>query len=108
MRLIFLLGRMKLFDGCRIDAPGCIDAREQASQRLDDPDAPFEFGGIRLLSQIHATHPALLRFPAAGLMLGVWTVDAQGEMRRLAALGVDEITTDRPDVARQLFDGEAA
>ena len=45
---------------------------------------------------------------AAGLMLGVWTVDAQGDMRRLAALGVDEITTDRPDVARQLFNGEAA
>jgi glycerophosphoryl diester phosphodiesterase len=45
---------------------------------------------------------------AAGLVLGVWTVDAESEMRRLAALGVDEITTDRPDVARQLFDGEAA
>jgi glycerophosphoryl diester phosphodiesterase len=41
----------------------------------------------------------------AGLLLGVWTVDAPAEMQRLAALGVDEITTDRPDVARQFFGG---
>jgi glycerophosphoryl diester phosphodiesterase len=36
---------------------------------------------------------------AAGLGLGAWTVDDPAEMRRLAGLGVDTITTDRPDVA---------
>jgi glycerophosphoryl diester phosphodiesterase len=34
---------------------------------------------------------------AAGLRVGVWTVNAPIAMRRAVALGVDAITTDRPD-----------
>lgn len=34
---------------------------------------------------------------ALGLAVSCWTVDAPGEMERLAALGVDAILTDRPD-----------
>lgn len=34
---------------------------------------------------------------AAGLSISCWTVDDENEMRRLAALGVDAILTDRPD-----------
>jgi glycerophosphoryl diester phosphodiesterase len=34
---------------------------------------------------------------AAGLRVGVWTVNATVAMRRAVALGVDAITTDRPD-----------
>jgi glycerophosphoryl diester phosphodiesterase len=33
-----------------------------------------------------------------GLRLGAWTVNDEAEMRRLAALGVDVVTTDRPDL----------
>ena len=41
-----------------------------------------------------------------GLAVGVWTVNDVAEMRRCAALGVDIITTDRPDLAlRILGDG---
>jgi len=36
-----------------------------------------------------------------GLQVGVWTVDTAGDMRRFAAMGVDAITTNRPDVLRQ-------
>ena len=36
---------------------------------------------------------------ARGLALIVWTPNDETEMRRLAALGVDVITTDRPDLA---------
>jgi len=34
-----------------------------------------------------------------GLALGVWTVDDGATIRRLADLGVDIVTSDRPDVA---------
>jgi len=45
---------------------------------------------------------------AAGLGVAAWTVDDQAEMQRLAALGIDAITTDRPDIARRVFFGERA
>ena len=40
-----------------------------------------------------------------GLAVNVWTVNAEAEMQRLAAAGVDAIITDFPDVARRVFDG---
>ena len=40
---------------------------------------------------------------AAGLLLGVWTVNAERAMRRLVELGVDVLTTDRPDVAMRVL-----
>jgi len=39
---------------------------------------------------------------AAALVLGVWTVNDEAAMRRMLALGVDVLTTDRPDLARRL------
>ena len=43
--------------------------------------------------------PALYRaLRAAGLSVGAWTVDDPRRMRQLAALGVDFITSNRPDV----------
>jgi len=33
----------------------------------------------------------------AGLRVGVWTVNHRGSLRRALALGLDSITTDRPD-----------
>jgi glycerophosphoryl diester phosphodiesterase len=40
---------------------------------------------------------------ARGLGLIVWTPNDEGEMRRLVALGVDVITTDRPDLALRVL-----
>jgi glycerophosphoryl diester phosphodiesterase len=40
-----------------------------------------------------------------GLMVNVWTVNGEDEMRRLAAAGVDAVITDVPDVARRVFGG---
>jgi len=40
---------------------------------------------------------------AAGLGLGVWTANEEDAMRRLVALGVDVLTTDRPDVAKRVL-----
>jgi glycerophosphoryl diester phosphodiesterase len=39
---------------------------------------------------------------AAGLVLGAWTVNAEPDMRRMIALGVGVIISDRPDLARRL------
>ena len=39
---------------------------------------------------------------AAGLALGVWTVNDADTIRRMLDLGVDMITSDRPDLAKQL------
>jgi len=40
---------------------------------------------------------------AAGLKIGVWTVDSAGEMRRMAEWGVDAITTNKPDELKQVL-----
>ena len=40
---------------------------------------------------------------AAGLKIGVWTVDSPGEMRRMAEWGVDAITTNKPDELKQVL-----
>jgi glycerophosphoryl diester phosphodiesterase len=37
-----------------------------------------------------------------GLKIGLWTVNNQHEMRRFARIGVDSITTDRPDLFQNL------
>jgi glycerophosphoryl diester phosphodiesterase len=42
---------------------------------------------------------------AGGLVLGAWTVNDEGAMRRLTTLGVDIITTDRPDLALRIRQG---
>ena len=40
---------------------------------------------------------------AAGLEVHVWTIDDPGQMRRLLALGVDGIMTDRPELLRDVL-----
>ena len=37
-----------------------------------------------------------------GLTVGVWTVNAPGELERALAAGVDYVTTDRPDLALRI------
>jgi glycerophosphoryl diester phosphodiesterase len=40
---------------------------------------------------------------AAGLRVGVWTVNDEPTMRRVITLGVDVLTTDRPDLGRRVL-----
>jgi glycerophosphoryl diester phosphodiesterase len=40
---------------------------------------------------------------ARGIGVGVWTVDDEATMRRFAAMGVDFITSNRPDLLDQVF-----
>lgn len=43
----------------------------------------------------------------AGIPVKVWTVNGAEDMRRLVAVGVDALITDRPDVARSVVDSRA-
>jgi glycerophosphoryl diester phosphodiesterase len=47
--------------------------------------------------------PLMSAARAAGLRVGVWTVNDEGAMHRAIDLGVDVLTTDRPDVGRRVL-----
>jgi glycerophosphoryl diester phosphodiesterase len=48
------------------------------------------------------TPEAVAAARAAGLTIGVWTVNEPDELRAALAAGVDYVTTDRPDLALTL------
>ena len=50
-----------------------------------------------------AAAAAVARAHDLGMAVYVWTVNGEDEMRWLAAVGVDAIITDVPDVARRVF-----
>lgn len=56
--------------------------------------------GVREQNLTPGLYAALRR---AGLGVGAWTVDDPGRMRELAALGVDFITSNRPDLLKKVF-----
>jgi glycerophosphoryl diester phosphodiesterase len=62
-------------------------------------------GGVTWLGLRYAalTPARLAAARGAGLRLGVWTVNRPVALRRAVALGVDAITTDRPDRLRALL-----
>jgi glycerophosphoryl diester phosphodiesterase len=47
--------------------------------------------------------PVVAAVRRAGLTIGVWTVNDEATVRRFAELDVDVVTTDRPDVAREVL-----
>ena len=51
---------------------------------------------------LHLTEETAGLARAAGLKIAAWTVNHPAEMKRLAALGVDAICTDRPDMLQAL------
>lgn len=55
----------------------------------------------------NVTAESLAEAHALGLRVYPWTVNAEEDMQRLIALGVDGITTDRPDVLRLVREGRA-
>jgi len=55
------------------------------------------------LDQDLVTVRLLDRIRSGGAKVNVWTVNAPEAMRRAIDLGVDQITTDRPDVLREML-----
>ena len=54
-----------------------------------------------------ADERVIARAREARIALGVWTVNDTASIRRMLDLGVDIVTSDRPDLARRLVRGEA-
>jgi glycerophosphoryl diester phosphodiesterase len=80
---------MAVFNG----EPPPVDDRYQVL------DMPLEYGGMRLVDErllaIAGRHDR---------WVNVWTIDDLEEMKRLVALGVGGIMTDRPDLLREVLD----
>jgi glycerophosphoryl diester phosphodiesterase len=82
-----------------------------------DPFAALDLAAERGHGALHPFRSMLADESAAhvvehaaelGLALNVWTINEPDEIRRLAALGVDAVITDAPDVARRVIDAAAA
>jgi glycerophosphoryl diester phosphodiesterase len=61
-------------------------------------DLPHRMGELTVV-----TPPVVAHFHRLGILVHVWTVDAEEDMRALLALGVDGIVTDRPDVLARVL-----
>jgi glycerophosphoryl diester phosphodiesterase len=79
---------------------------EQASSGATDTLEWADRSGVTDLGLEHSLIDAevVAGARARGLRLGAWTVNEESDLRRLAALGVDVITTDRPDLALRVRD----
>jgi glycerophosphoryl diester phosphodiesterase len=65
-------------------------------------DAKSAGVGFVGLAQALVTPEAVAEARRAGVLLGAWTVNDPDAMRRLIALPIDVLITDRPGVARDL------
>lgn len=59
------------------------------------------------VEQTWLSQPLYEELRRRGLGVGVWTVDNPEAMRRFAAMGVDFLTSNRPDILRQTLDTPA-
>ncbi len=66
---------------------------------LQDADASILWQNCK-----HVDESLVSSIHAEGMTLYVWTVNAREEIERFAALGVDGICTDFPDIARSVVD----
>jgi glycerophosphoryl diester phosphodiesterase len=72
-----------------------VDARPEATIAWAERLGATDLG----IQHTLATPEVMAAARAAGLRLGVWTVNDEEAMRRAIAVGVDVLTTDRPDLA---------
>ncbi|SEC27124.1 glycerophosphoryl diester phosphodiesterase [Paramicrobacterium humi] len=69
-----------------------------ALRGVDAVQLPERRGPLRLISR-----RTVRTFHRAGVEVHVWTVNDERDMRRLVALGVDGLVTDRCDLAARIF-----
>lgn len=72
------------------------------------PDELFALGikGLDYHYSVFDKHPEWVkRAHDLGMEVNVWTVDRKADIKRMADLGVDQITTNNPTVAQQIIDG---
>ena len=64
--------------------------------RVDREHRRYELDGVDLDTRGPITAELVSKLKAAGLGVGVWTVDSPQRARELIAAGVEGITTNRP------------
>ncbi|WP_029144285.1 glycerophosphodiester phosphodiesterase family protein [Microbacterium luticocti] len=89
----------------RVLAALTLHSRALVRRALSGVDAlqvPERHRGVRIVTPrlLDAAH-------RAGVEVHVWTVDEEADMRRLFALGVDGVVTDRADLALRVAAGQA-
>jgi glycerophosphoryl diester phosphodiesterase len=69
----------------------------------------FHSGGAVIWSCLHRdlTAAAVARARDLGLAVWAWTVNTEDDLRRVLALGVDAVTTDRPGEMLRFFDSQS-
>jgi glycerophosphoryl diester phosphodiesterase len=95
-------------DACRVMTPALETAWLTSGQEIA---AAAEIAAAHGHGWLHpdreaalAASPAVIdAVHARGLLVDVWTVDEPGEMQQLAAIGVDAVVTNVPDVAVAAF-----
>lgn len=81
-------------------SPQTLEPAAMKSQMLELRQAGIGFVG---LSQALVTKETVALAREAGLLLGVWTVNDPGPLRRFIEAGVGIVITDRPDLAKELL-----
>lgn len=93
-------GRSSVLRARTASATGSAALMRRATAGLGALQIPERVGRMTLLS------PALVAAAhAVGVEVHVWTVNDEGDMRRLLALGVDGLVTDRADLALRIASG---
>jgi len=81
-------------------SPQTLEPAAMKSQMLELKQAGIGFVG---LSQALVTKETVALAREVGLLLGVWTVNDTGPLRRFIESGVGIVITDRPDLAKELL-----
>jgi glycerophosphoryl diester phosphodiesterase len=78
-----------------------FDVQRDATPVVDD----LAMQGFRCVGVKHTwlTVPFLRALRARDFRVGVWTVNDPSSMRKFVAMGVDFITSDRPDLLRDIL-----
>lgn len=113
VRKIRKYGLEKRTDYISFSINACLAFRKEAPEArvfyLEGDLAPhrvkyLKMTGIDYSAEVLRAHPEwVTEAHDAGLEVNVWTVNDEAEMRRFVRLGVDYITTDRPDVLLKIL-----
>ncbi len=87
----------RLQTGALVNAPWMMARMTRSHEQIVD-EVIQATGADYFMPAASSVSEALVKaVHAQGLEIGTWTVNATGDMRRLAGWGVDAITSDRPD-----------